>query len=85
MSSPRNVQRLFTIDLDTYEKAMADLSLYHEMLVQAHAEAVKMKVDPEFIEDLMMQADIIQETLLKFRLSIVNGSNFNPGGDTSIH
>lgn len=83
--SAKDVKRLFTIDLHTYEKAMADLALYHEMLVQAHAEASKMQVDPEFVEDLQMQADIIQETLLKFRLSIVNGANFNPGGDTSIH
>jgi hypothetical protein len=83
--SAKDVKRLFTIDLDTYEKAMADLNLYHEMLLQAHSEASKMEVDPEFIEDLQMQAEIIQETLIKFRLSIVNGANFNPGGDTKIH
>lgn len=85
MASEKNVKRLFTIDLEMYERAMGDLNLYHEMLIQAHAEAVKMKVDPEFIEDLAMQADIIQETMLKFRASIVNGSNFNPGGDVKIH
>ncbi len=85
MSSEKNVKRLFTIDLDMYEKALGDLNLYHEMLIHAHAEAVKMKVDEEFIEDLAMQADIIHETLLKFRTSIVNGSNFNPGGDVKIH
>lgn len=83
--SQGNVKRLFTIDLETYEKAMSDLNLYHEMLLQAHAEASKMEIDPEYLEDLMMQADIIKETLLKFRLSIVNGANFNPGGDQKIH
>ena len=81
----KNVGPLFTIDIETYEKAMADLNLYHDMLLQAHAEAVKMKVDPEFTEDLMMQADIIQEVLLKFRASVVNGATFNPGGDPKIH
>lgn len=80
-----NVKRLFTIDLEVYEKAMADLNLYHEMLLQAYNEAVKHKVDPEYTEDLMMQADIIQETLLKFRASIVNGANMDPGGNPKIH
>jgi hypothetical protein len=81
----KDVKRLFTIDLDTYEKAMTDLNLYHDMLLQAHKEAVKLQVEPELVEDLMMQADIIQEILIKLRTSVVNGANLNPGGDPTIH
>jgi len=81
----KDVKRLFTIDLEVYEKAMSDLNLYHDMLIQAYHEAVRAKIEEEFTDDLRMQADIIQEILIKLRTSIVNGADYNPGGTPIIH
>lgn len=78
-------KKLFTIDLDVYEKAMADLNLYHDMLVTAHNEAEKAELEDEFVEELRMQADIIEEVLINLRKSVVNGANMDPGGDPMIH
>lgn len=80
-----NVKRLFSIDIGLYEKAIEELNIYHDMLLHNHAAAIQEKASEEEIDSILMQADIVHEILIKLKTSVVNGANFNPGGDTTIH
>ena len=85
MSKVKGPQQLYPVDMTKFEEAANDLHLYHALIVLAYEEAKQMELDALLVEDLKLQADMVQEILLKFKISVVNGANYDPGGKPQIH
>lgn len=85
MSKVKGPQQLYPVDITKFEEAANDLHLYHALILHAYEEAVQNGIEPELVHDLKLQADMVQEILLKFKVSVVNGANYDPGGKPQIH
>ena len=78
-------KRIVPIDVNKFEEAASDLNLFHALLLHTYEEAKQFGIEEEVVNELKLQADMIGEILLKFRISVVNGAILDPGGNPQIH